>query len=377
MSKIFGLYPSCAVDEFFALLAPEKVSTFIFRSKGPLDKYSYKVDDSHVRKIIIPKLGRGKFGAAFLPNFIDYVFHALVSVISLPYLLTFDKIVFKGPPFLDTVIIPVLRLFRKKIYLISIDDQEQNIDHYADSKWKRLYYWFALKLERWAVLGSDRVYVTSNYMLHKYRHWGQENVVHVPNGADVDHIRGIKAKKLKKKGHLITYLGGFEQWRGLDILVDAFRIVQKHLDEKMVLLLIGGGPDFERMKEYCKDDKNIVLTGYKPHDEGIAYCKGSDILVMPSRNCLSSHTISSIKCFEYMACEVPVIVTDSGEHAHWINHYKAGLVVDDNAQALAKGIHQLLTEKNLYSSLKRSAKENADKVDYKVTKKAFRDILKD
>ncbi len=374
MRKIFFLNPSCVVDEFAGLLAPNSVTSFVFSCKGSLDKFSYHVDNTHVRKIMIPKFGRGKFGMAHLPNFIDFVWHSFLSVVSLPYLLTYNTIIFKGPPFLDCVIMPVLRLFGKRIYLVSIDDQAQNIEHYATNPAKRLYYFFAILLEKIAVRQATCVFATAQYMVKKYESFGARRVVHTPNGADVEHLKGIVAKKYTT-GRIITYMGGFEHWRGIDLLIDAFVQVQKKIKEPLTLLLIGGGPAFDEIKSKAPKNDRIIFTGYLPHDEGIAYCKGSDVLVMPSRDCVSSQTISSIKCFEYIACGVPTLVTDSGEHAHFVKRFNAGLVVHDTVADLAEGLHSLLTQKNLAATFKRSAKEHTPDVDYRVMKAPFREIV--
>ncbi len=369
MAKIFFLNPSCVVDEFAGLLAPHQVTSFVLSCKGPLDKFSYVVDDSHVHKIRIPKLGRGKFGAKHLPNVIDFVFHTFVSFLALPYLLTHQIIIMKGPPFFDTLLMPVFRLFRKRVYLISIDDQEQNIVHYANTYYKRLYYRWALWQEKKAVRMATHVFATSKYLVDKYRDFGG-NATHVPNGADVEHILAIPVKKYRK-GRVISYIGGFEHWRGIDLLIDAFKDVKKKHHEKMTLLLMGGGPDLELIKKHAGEDPDIVFTGYVPHDEGTAYCKGSDLVVMPARKSISAKTISSIKCFEYLACGVPTLVTDSGEHAYWIKKFNAGLVVEDTIKGLSEGIIALFTQKNLYATLKRNAREHAKDVDYRVMKAPF------
>ena len=112
------------------------------------------------------------------------------------------------------------------------------------------------------------------------------------------------------------------------------------------------------------------------HDELLAHYKGAEILVMPSRNVLSSTTISSIKCFEYIASGKPTVVTDSGEHAKWIERFEAGLVVKDNEKDLTKSLDKLLTDKGLYEKLSKNAKKHASDVDYKALKRKFVEEVK-
>jgi len=372
MHKIFGLNPSCAVDEFFALLADEGVSTLVFYCPKGKNTFSYKVDDSKIQKLLLPKLSSGKFGNSEIVNIVDYLFYLVMSTLFLPYLLTFKKIIFKGPPFFNTLLQRIFWLFGKKTYLIIIDDQEKDIKVYGDTFWKHFYYQWSLRREIKAVKLATKVFVTSDYCYNKLRKYNK-NIYHVPNGADVDSILKIKPKKLN--GKVLLYAGGFEPWRGLDLLIDAFkRLKKEHKDLK--LYLIGGGPHYEEVHAYAAGDKDIIFTGYISHDDVIAHYKGADVLVMPSKDCLSSQTISSIKCFEYIASGKPSIVTDSGEHASWIKKFKAGLVVKDSVEGLYHGIGRLLTDKKLYGECVKMAKKHAPEIDYKVLKKPFVEELK-
>ena len=115
--------------------------------------------------------------------------------------------------------------------------------------------------------------------------------------------------------------------------------------------------------------EDIVFTGFIEHTEAMGYIKGADIAVMPSRNTVSSQTISSIKCFEYVACEVPHIVTDSGEHAYWTKKYDTGLVVKDSAEEISKAISRLMNDKGLYDRLVSNCKKHKKDIDYKKLKK--------
>ena len=370
--KIFGLNPSCAVDEFFALLADEGISTFVFYCPKGKDTFSYKVDDSKIQKLLLPKISRGKFGNEEIVNVVDLLFYLVVSTLALPYLLTFKKIIFKGPPFFNTLLQRVFWLFGKKTYLIIIDDQEKDMKVYGDTFLKHIYYQWSLRREVCAVRLATKVFVTSEYCYNKLRKYNK-HIYHVPNGADVSSIQTVQAKKLQ--GTVLLYAGGFEPWRGLDLLIDAFkRLKKEHKDLK--LYLIGGGPHYAQVHAYAAADNDIIFTGYLGHDDVIAHYKGADVLVMPSRNCVSSQTISSIKCFEYIASGVPCVVTDSGEHATWVKRCKAGLVVQDSVEGLYHGIGRLLTEKKLYAECKKNARKHAPEVDYKVLKQPFVEELK-
>ncbi len=375
-NEFFGIHAAAHVDEFFGLLNPHPITTLMFQLKNGAKIFSYKIDDSHVTKIYVPKIGKGKFNNPAGVTRADFLFYAASTVFFLPKILRYKKIIFHTPPFFDTIIIPVLKLFRKKVYICTIDWQLMFPEAYGYGNiFMRTYYKTARLLEILAVKQANKVFATSKFIVEDYKKYNK-NVIYVPNGADVDDISKIKTKRYFKD-FTITYMGGFEMWRGMDMLVDAFNAAKKK-GLKGKLLFIGGGPDADKLKEYAKGNKDIAIIGPLGHDEAIAYCKGSDILAMPSRDVIASQTISSIKCFEYIACEVPTLVTDSGEHAYWIKKMGAGLVVKDDTESITKGILDLYNNKKLYNQSKNNCKKNKHLVDYKKLKEPFvKEVLND
>lgn len=376
-SKIFALYASPYVQEFLGVLYPYKITTILFKGKGAVKEgssyASYRED--HVKKIFIPKLSKGKFNNPDMPTSIDYLFYSLMNIIFLPYILFYKKIIFITPPFFDTIITPVLKLFKKKVYIVVMDSQIESSKTFKKTIVRKIYYFFARLLEVMAVKLATKVFVVSKFIENDYKKFIKSNkIFHVPNGADIETISKIKPKRMFKE-FTITYLGGFEKFRGLDLLIDSFKQIKKQNNVK--LLLIGGGPDFNFIKNYAKNDPDINFTGYVGHNKAISFCKGSDILVMPSRNVPASHAISSIKCFEYIACEVPILVTDSGEHAYWIKKFCAGLIVKDNIEGIKEGILKLIKNEELYNKIKENCKKNKSEIDYKKFKKVFvNEVLK-
>jgi glycosyltransferase involved in cell wall biosynthesis len=365
--RIFGLYTAIHPEEFFAMVQP--MTTLLLKPKKKII-FSYKFDESKINKIYIPKISNGKWGNEGIITVLDYLWYALISTLMFPYLLTYDIILFHGPPFFQCHLVPLLRLFGKRVYTIVIDAQ---LPVHNVNMIKKIYYKIADILEYINVKFSTETFATSKWLYNRYRKY-TKNVIYTPNGADVEVISKIKPKRIFKE-FTISYLGGFEMWRGLDMIIDAVKEINKNNKEKIRLVLMGGGPDFEKIKSIADNDSNITFTGYLNHDEAMQYCKGSDLLVMPSRNCLASQTISSIKCFEYVACEVPTIVTDSGEHAYWIKKFGAGIVVKDNVKSIKKGIEKLTKNKAIYKKIKENCKENKNEIDYKRFKKPFVNIV--
>jgi glycosyltransferase involved in cell wall biosynthesis len=306
--------------------------------------------------------------------------HGLKFTLFLPLLLRrYDEFLLIVPPYFHALAMPFLKFFGKHTASIAGDA-------YSEIAWERLWQssWlkrflrklsfpFTTALEYLGVTLSDRLFVVSRYLLKKYLRWGC-TPTHVPNGADVAAIAAIRPSRIVPEDY-VFYFGGLLKWRGIDLLLHAFAEVKKRYTRPLKLVLVGG--DQEQLKHYpevrqlaAKLGDAVVMTGFLPHEQAIAALKGARIAVLPNRNTLMSRTISSIKVFEYIAAEVPQVCTDSGDHAAWVRKLKAGVVVKDTAQDIAKGILQLLNPKS-QKRIRRNCAKNKHLVDYRVQRKAL------
>jgi glycosyltransferase involved in cell wall biosynthesis len=305
----------------------------------------------------------------------DKFLHSLKIMVNLPWLLAkYDVFIFTSPPYFHFFYLPAFKISRKKVVTIVIDAYSEIV---KESLWqaslgrrilRKLLYPFYVISETVSLRLSDAACCVSNYMYTKYQD-ANSNVLFTPNGANVVLISKIKPKKTDKD--YIYYMGGLPKWRGIDLLVDAFRTVRKNHDLK---LLIAGG-NKEELKYYPELKylklKDVVYLGNIPHEEAISYLKGAKIAVLPNRNTIFSRTISSLKVFEYIAAEVPQVCTDSGEHADWVRKLNVGIVVKDTAEDIARGITELLDNRKLYESLKKNCRDKKWEIDYKNFRKPW------
>lgn len=381
MRRIFGINCACDPTEFFTMLSPQRVDTVLLKIRAREagrhlgNVYSTTRGHENVHVIFtLPKLSGPKFGNPALLSWLDHSIHFLYIFAMLPWLLIFyNTFIFICPPFFDTVTASIMRLFKMKVVIVVTDAWVEQAKSSLEMAGKKMTSLTRFKLgvgrvfEIFAAKSADEIFVVSKFLFDLNRGWS-DKVFFIPNGADVGNIEQLPQKRMFDRP-TIVYLGGFEQWRGVDLLVDAYKLVRDKTRAK--LLLIGGGPDLERVKKYAGDYPDIKFTGYLKHDEAISYVKGADVAVMPARDCLAARTVSSIKCFEYIACETPAIVTDSGEHAYWTKKYSTGIVVKDTPEDIADGISKLLNNKNLYEATKENCRNHKWDVDFKRTRKIY------
>jgi len=305
----------------------------------------------------------------------DRVMHAFNFLSRLPHFLTkYDTFVFVSPPYFHLLAFPIFKLTKKRAISIVVDAYS---DIAKEKLWqaprsrkilrKLLYPAYALS-EYLSIKLSDVVFCVSKYLVNLYKKLNKE-IYYIPNGADVAAIEKIEPKM--KDRDYIFYMGGFLQWRGIDLLIKAFENVRKKHDVKLVLV---GGETKELMDSYpglleLLGSKDVIQTGILPQEEAIAYLKGAKIAVMPSRNTIISRSISSIKVFQYIAAEIPQVCTDSGEHADWVRKLDVGIVVEDTVEGLTRGMLELLENEKLYEKFKENCRKRKLEIDSMLFKK--------
>ena len=169
-----------------------------------------------------------------------------------------------------------------------------------------------------------------------------------PNGIDVRHFHKMDVCQLQDSLGLsncfvIGYVGRLLQMKGIDTLLEALAYLNSTTTDTYKLLIVGEGEDksdFKRKAEILGVPEQIVWIDAVPPEEVAAYMNCMDTLVLPSRTTPGWVEFFGRVLIEGMACEVPVIGSDSGEIPNVINN--AGLIFPEaDADALAERIHQI------------------------------------
>jgi glycosyltransferase involved in cell wall biosynthesis len=152
-----------------------------------------------------------------------------------------------------------------------------------------------------------------------------------------------KQLNIKNEELIILFFGFIRHYKGLDILLDAMKIVQdnsQHPARKAKLLV--AGEFYEDRKLY--DDQieklgiqdNLILhTEFIPDSEVKNYMCAADVVIQPYRNATQSGVTPLAYHFE-----VPMIVTNVGGLPAMVPDNKAGLVAEPTAASLAKKIFE-------------------------------------
>lgn len=208
------------------------------------------------------------------------------------------------------------------------------------------------KYEKDALQWADAITVISKEAFDYYAHLGF-NVFQVPNAIDISSLEINVDKRFSKQ---IIFAGRLSREKGIDSLIS---IAQKISDE-IHLIILGAGPEEQKIKDLVKKYKNIHFLGYKNKKETISLIRGSDVLIQPSLQEGISSTL-----LEAMACNTAIIASDIGGNNELIETGINGILVETHdIDSFVQQITNLINNKQLRQLLVKNAFKTVEKYDW-------------
>jgi glycosyltransferase involved in cell wall biosynthesis len=213
---------------------------------------------------------------------------------------------------------------------------------------------------------ADRVVVVSEalrrILIEEYR-IPEEKVTVVINGTNLRLFSKkydqdlIRSQYRFTRGPVVAFVGTFEPWHGIDLLISSFRaVLSKHPDAQLVLIGDGSGKDkaVAQASNYGLANK-IRFLGRLPQDQVAAVLNVAKVLVAPYSFKHSNIVGTPLKLLEYMATGNGIVASTAPIH-EIIEHGITGLRVPPaNEDALTHGILCLLENDALCRSLGQNA----------------------
>ena len=189
------------------------------------------------------------------------------------------------------------------------------------------------------------------------------DVLHVPNAINLDDFPKKAIKKFEKQ---IIFAGRLSKEKGIDVLLDT----AKRLSPEYNLLILGTGPEEEKIRNISNSKANVHYLGYQSKQNTISLIRGSDLLIQPSIIEGISSTI-----LEAMGCETCIIASNVGGNPELIENNKTGVLVEpNNAEELVEKISYLLMENEKRSVMAANGLKAVVKYDWKQIGKLYLDI---
>lgn len=178
-----------------------------------------------------------------------------------------------------------------------------------------------------------------------------EKVEVLPNGVDTELFKPAENPQAIRSGHgfgdepVIGFVGGFQPWHGLDLLVESFALVLKEFPQAK-LLLIGDGrarPMVDRKVQEFGVESSVIITGLMPQARVPDLLSIVDVAVLPYPKLPEELWFSPLKLYEYMASGKAIVASRAGQIAEVIQHESNGLLVEPaDVKDLAQAIIWLL-----------------------------------
>jgi glycosyltransferase involved in cell wall biosynthesis len=218
------------------------------------------------------------------------------------------------------------------------------------------------KYEQEALKWADAITVISKEAFDYYTSLGY-NVFQIPNAIDVKSLLVNEERQYKNQ---IIFAGRLSFEKGINSLVS---IAQK-LPCDFHLIILGEGPEEQKIKDLEKTHENVHYLGYRSKKETISLIRGSDVIVQPSLQEGISSTL-----LESMACKTAIIASSVGGNNELIKNNLNGITIDPNETDLfVEQIINLFNNKQLQQSLVENAFISVQKYDWNKIGNLYLDI---
>ncbi len=229
--------------------------------------------------------------------------------------------------------------------------------------------WLAIKLMKRAVDQASHVIATGDGHREQFIQWWGENpskVSVVENGSEVvsllnrEDIKAFQNKQDQLKRLSVIFVGAFEPWHGILILIPVMAKVISKIPS-IHLVLIGSGTQEEIIKEMIRElgiDQNVTFTGQLAIQQVANQLAEADIGVAPYCGWME---FSGLKLFDYKSAGLAIVASGEKGQPATLKHGSTALIVppcDENS--LGDAIIKLATDADLRKRLGQAARLEAE-----------------
>lgn len=179
--------------------------------------------------------------------------------------------------------------------------------------------------EKKAVCKFDKLILAETSYKSYYGELSESTEV-VLNMPDIESLEKFYVKNRKENG--IFYIGGISINRGLDVTVEALKILQKSIPDVFMYYIGPYDENIVNSLDISSIKNNIKFFGRVSLLDGLSYSKCSKVgisILKPIDNYTKSY---STKVFEYMAIGLPVVTSNFELYKNIIEKYQCGICVD-------------------------------------------------
>lgn len=190
----------------------------------------------------------------------------------------------------------------------------------------------------------------------------------IPNGVNIELFTQAQETAVLRQqlalgsAPVVMFVGGFQPWHGLDLLLDSFALVRQQLPETR-LILVGDGPVRPAIEQKAADmglASSLHITGFLEHFEVPQWLALADVVTIPYPKLPQELWFSPLKLFEYMAAGKAIVASRSGQIADvLVDGFNGRLVPPGEPAVLSQTILELLQAPEERTRLGQNARQQA------------------
>ncbi|MES2762082.1 MAG: glycosyltransferase [Bacteroidota bacterium] len=205
---------------------------------------------------------------------------------------------------------------------------------------------------------ADVICATSNTIKDFLKPVTNKPVQVIPFGVDVNEFSKKEVKGFfATNTFVIGSIKPLEELYNTDVLIKAFAyLASKYPERKLKLMIIGEGTQMEGLKKLSQElyvENDVIFTGRITFSEVSNYFNMLDVLVN-----ISNYESFGVSVIEAMACEKPVIATNTGGLKEIIENSNFGSLVEvGNVEQTAAEIERYMLDETLKQTIGKAARE--------------------
>ncbi|HET8611545.1 MAG TPA: WcaI family glycosyltransferase [Sphingomonas sp.] len=224
----------------------------------------------------------------------------------------------------------------------------------------------ARRFEAAQLAAADRVSTISPQMGSKLRDKGvaEERIVEFRNWADVDRVRPLESESAYRaewgveRPHVALYSGNIANKQGIEIVVEAARLLRRRRDLQFVIC--GQGPNRARLAEATAELDNVMLRDLQPTERLGELLGLADVHLLPQIVGAADLVLPS-KLTNMLASGRPVVATAAPGTGLADEVEGCGIVTPPgDARAFAEAIERLIDDPGELARLGRAARARAE-----------------
>jgi len=198
-----------------------------------------------------------------------------------------------------------------------------------------------------------------------------DKIVIISSGVNLSGFNEVKeenvvAIKNQYSHPIIISVGVLRINKGFNFLINAFKKIVD-VFPKATLLIIGDGPERDKLKQLTKGVSGITFLGEISHDDVVKYLKAADVFVLASVSTSGDREGTPTSIMEAMVAGLPIVSTRVGGIPSLIKDGVNGLLVEEkNINALADAITKLIQDKELAARMGRQNLEDIKQKDWPI-----------